>query len=60
MLEWLGLNSYHYDGLQPKMSAGMIEKHECTLQYFQECTKITIASFGGVKSKEFIETVFDY
>ena len=56
----MGLNSYHYDGLQPKMSAGMIEMHECTLQYFQECTKITIASFGGVKSKEFIETVFDH
>ena len=24
VLEWMGLNFYIYDGLQPKMSAGMI------------------------------------
>ena len=29
MLEWMGLNSYYYDGLQPKMNAGMIKLHEC-------------------------------
>ena len=27
VLEWMGLNFYHYDGLQPKMSAGMIKEH---------------------------------
>ena len=27
----MGLNSYYYDGLRPKMSAGMIKLHECTL-----------------------------
>ena len=26
----MGLNFYYYDGLQPKMSAGMIKLHECT------------------------------
>ena len=25
----MGLNSYYYDGLQPKMSAGIINEHEC-------------------------------
>ena len=25
----MGLNFYYYDGLQPKMSAGMINEHEC-------------------------------
>ena len=30
MLEWMGLNSYDYDGLQPKMSVGMIKLHECS------------------------------
>ena len=29
MLEWMGLNSYYYYGLEPKMSAGMIKLHEC-------------------------------
>ena len=28
-LEWMGLNFYYYDGLQPKISAGMIKEHEC-------------------------------
>jgi hypothetical protein len=26
----MGLNFYHYDGLQPEMSAGIINEHECT------------------------------
>ena len=26
----MGLNFYYYDGLQPKMSAGIINEHECT------------------------------
>ena len=26
----MGLNFYYYDGLQPKMSVGMIKEHECT------------------------------
>ena len=25
----MGLNFYHYDGLQPKMSMGIINEHEC-------------------------------
>ena len=25
----LGLNFYHYDGLQPEMRAGIINEHEC-------------------------------
>ena len=27
----MGFNSYYYDGLQPKMRAGMIKLHECIL-----------------------------
>ena len=27
----MGLNFYYYDGLQPKMSMGMIKEHECIL-----------------------------
>ena len=30
MLEWMGLNFYYYDGLQPKIRAGIINEHECT------------------------------
>ena len=30
MLEWMGLNFYYYDGLQPKMRAGIINEHECS------------------------------
>ena len=29
VFEWMGLNFYYYDGLQPKTSAGMINEHEC-------------------------------
>ena len=29
MLEWMGLNFYYYDGLQPKIRAGIINEHEC-------------------------------
>ena len=31
VLEWMGLNFYYYDGLQPEMSAGIINEHECRL-----------------------------
>ena len=31
VLEWMGLNFYYYDGLQPKISAGIINEHECML-----------------------------
>ena len=37
MLEWMGLNFYDYDSLQPKMSAGIINEHEllfCTPYIF--------------------------
>ena len=27
----MGLNFYHYDGLQPKMRAGIVNEHECTI-----------------------------
>ena len=30
MLEWMGHNFYYYDGLQPKIRAGIINEHECT------------------------------
>ena len=30
MLEWLGLNFYDFDGLQPEMRVGIINEHECT------------------------------
>ena len=33
MLEWMGLNFYYYDGLQPKMRAGIINEHECTRKH---------------------------
>ena len=31
VLEWMGLNLYYHDGLQPKMSAEMIKEHECII-----------------------------
>ena len=31
MLEWMGLNFQYYDGLQPKIRAGIINEHECNL-----------------------------
>ena len=31
MLELMGLNFQNYDGVQPKMRAGMIKLHECRL-----------------------------
>ena len=39
VLEWKGLNSYHYDGLQPKMSAGIKNEHECTHVYMWHMPK---------------------
>ena len=38
MLEWMGLNFYYYDGLQPKIRAGIINEHECI-----RCLLTTIA-----------------
>ena len=29
VLEWMGLNFQYYDGLQPKLRAGIINEHEC-------------------------------
>ena len=29
VLELMGLNFYYYDGLQPKLRAGIINEHEC-------------------------------
>ena len=29
VLEWMGLNFQYYDGLQPKIRAGIINEHEC-------------------------------
>ena len=29
MLEWMGLNFYYNDGLQPKIREGIINEHEC-------------------------------
>ena len=31
MLEWMGLNFQYYDGLQPKIRAGIINEHECNM-----------------------------
>ena len=30
VLEWMELNFQYYDGLQPKIRAGIINEHECT------------------------------
>ena len=35
MLEWMGLNFYYYDGLQPEMRAGIINEHESTINSFK-------------------------
>jgi hypothetical protein len=35
----MGLNFYYYDGLQPKMSAGMINEHECSSISFTSSVK---------------------
>ena len=31
VLEWMGLNFQYYDGLQPKIRAGIINEHECMM-----------------------------
>ena len=33
VLEWMGLNIQYYDGLQPKMRAGIINEHECKFKF---------------------------
>ena len=48
MLEWMGLNFYYYDGLQPKIRAGIINEHECNF----ECNVILHTyheNFAGLK-----------
>ena len=37
----MGLNSYYYDGLQPKMRAGIINEHECN-------KSIVLLKFAGI------------
>ena len=44
MLEWMGLNFYDYDSLQPKMSAGIINEHECMC--FCLCNSGVISIYG--------------
>ena len=39
MLEWMGLNFYYFDGLQPEMRAGIINEHECSLISFHYAKK---------------------
>ena len=36
----MGLNFYYYDGLQPKMSAGIINEHECTYNLHAEAPQV--------------------
>ena len=51
MLEWMGLNSYYYDGLQPKMSAGMIKLQNSILILQKDKKKVfNISSEGFVIS----------
>ena len=42
----MGLNFYHYDGLQPEMSAGIINEHECT-------TKIVNAMYVSMNCNKY-------
>ena len=51
VLEWMGLNFYYYDGLQPKMRAGIINKHECTLSICWLKTFSGHTPFGGHAQK---------
>ena len=58
MLEWIGLNFYYNDGLQPKMRAKIINEHECT-SHLDQLTPLTplathslgLDNDGSVKSK---------
>ena len=50
VLEWMGLNFYYYDGLQPKMSAGIINEHEC-IWYFDRLV-YTYAFSSKVRRKK--------
>ena len=36
----MGLNFYHYDGLQPKMRAGIINEHECIMSVVAMVAKL--------------------
>ena len=45
----MGLNFYYYDGLQPKLSAGIINEHECIENFsYQEILrkKSQLESYG--------------
>ena len=45
VLEWMGLNFQYYDGLQPKIRAGIINEHECTtLLMFQTVCNFDFAT----------------
>ena len=36
----MGLNFQYYDGLEPKIGAGIINEHECTLDEFRKIRMI--------------------
>ena len=49
MLEWMGLNFYYYDGLQPKIRAGIINEHECKyLADIRELDRAASSRHSGV------------
>ena len=50
MLEWTGLNSYYYDGLQPKMRAAIINEHEC--RYCQNYQKLHASPKWSFREKK--------
>ena len=41
VLEWMGLDFYYYDGLQPEMRAGIINEHECSY-YHSLCNSLQL------------------
>ena len=52
MLEWMGLNFYYYDGLQPKIRAGIINEHECMLERKKSLNSEFIAIIAGFLFEE--------
>ena len=38
----MGLNFHYYDGLQPKMSAGIINEHECIFNILSDFLKTNV------------------
>ena len=56
VLEWMGLNFQYYDGLQPKIRAGIINEHECNFSFqhffnFMKSTIITLNFYHCQKSE---------